>query len=155
MPNKCHITLETPVKDFTVVWKWGSSEILCHHQTVVCVCLCLVTPLCSTLCDHMDCSQPGSSAHEDSPGKNTGVGAMPSSRGSSQPRDWTQISHITGGFFTIWATRKVREPWGDSLSLLKGIFPAQEMNQEVSPALQVDSLSAELPEKPKQQYRYI
>ena len=27
MPNKCHITLETPVKHFTVVWKWGSSEI--------------------------------------------------------------------------------------------------------------------------------
>ena len=57
------------------------------------------------------------------------LGWVPSSRGSSQPRDWTQISHITGGFFTIWATRKVQEPWGDSLSLLKGIFPTQEMNQ--------------------------
>ena len=31
---------------------------------------------------------------------------MPSSRGSSQPRDWTQVSCITGRFFTIWATRK-------------------------------------------------
>ena len=29
--------------------------------------------------------------------------AMPSSRGSSQPRDWTQVSCIAGGFFTIWA----------------------------------------------------
>ena len=37
----------------------------------------------------------------DSPGKNTGVVAMPSSRGSSQPRDQTQVSHIAGGFFTI------------------------------------------------------
>ena len=26
--------------------------------------------------------------------------AMPSSRGSSQPRDWTHVSHIAGGFFT-------------------------------------------------------
>ena len=26
--------------------------------------------------------------------------AMPSSRGSSHPRDWTQVSHIAGGFFT-------------------------------------------------------
>ena len=26
--------------------------------------------------------------------------AMPSSRGSSQPRDWTQVSRITGGFST-------------------------------------------------------
>ena len=25
-------------------------------------------------------------------------------RGSSQPRDWTQVSHIAGRFFTIWAT---------------------------------------------------
>ena len=31
--------------------------------------------------------------------------AMPSSRGSSQPRDQTQISLIAGGFFTVWATR--------------------------------------------------
>ena len=31
--------------------------------------------------------------------------AMPSSRESSQPRDQIQVSHIAGGFFTIWATR--------------------------------------------------
>ena len=27
--------------------------------------------------------------------------AMPSSRGSSQPGDQTQVSHIAGGFFTV------------------------------------------------------
>jgi len=32
---------------------------------------------------------------------------MLSSRGPSQPRDWTQVSHTTGRFFTIWATREV------------------------------------------------
>ena len=32
--------------------------------------------------------------------------AMPSSRGSSRPRDWTQVSHIAGGFFATWATRE-------------------------------------------------
>ena len=32
--------------------------------------------------------------------------AMPSSRGSSQPRDRTQVSHLAGGSFTIWATRE-------------------------------------------------
>ena len=31
---------------------------------------------------------------------------MPSSRGSSQPRDQTQVSHVAGGFFTLWATRE-------------------------------------------------
>ena len=30
--------------------------------------------------------------------------AFPFSRGSSQPRDWTQVSHIAGRFFTSWAT---------------------------------------------------
>ena len=37
--------------------------------------------------------------------------AVPSSRGSFQPRDWTQVSHIAGGFFTSWATREVLEYW--------------------------------------------
>ena len=32
--------------------------------------------------------------------------AFPFSRGSSQPRDWTQVSRIAGGFFIRWATRK-------------------------------------------------
>ena len=30
--------------------------------------------------------------------------AFPFSRGSSQPRDWTQVSCITGRFFKSWAT---------------------------------------------------
>ena len=33
-----------------------------------------VTPSPPILCDHMDCSSPGSPFHGDSPGKNTGVG---------------------------------------------------------------------------------
>ena len=36
---------------------------------------------------------------------------MFSSRGSSQPRDWTQVSWIAGGFFTVWATREAQEYW--------------------------------------------
>ena len=35
--------------------------------------------------------------------------AFPFSRGSSQLRDWTQVSCIARGFFTSWATREVRE----------------------------------------------
>ena len=31
---------------------------------------------------------------------------FPFSRGSSQPRDWNQVSCIAGRFFTIWATRE-------------------------------------------------
>ena len=36
--------------------------------------LCLVAQSCLTLCDPLDCSLPGFSVHEDSPGKNIGVG---------------------------------------------------------------------------------
>jgi len=32
--------------------------------------------------------------------------AFPFSRGSSKPRDRTQVSYIAGGFFTCWATRE-------------------------------------------------
>ena len=32
--------------------------------------------------------------------------AFPLPRGSSQPRDWTQVSRIAGGFFTSWVTRE-------------------------------------------------
>ena len=37
--------------------------------------------------------------------------AVPFSRGSSQPRDRTQVSHIAGRFFTSWATREAQEYW--------------------------------------------
>ena len=36
--------------------------------------MCLVAQLCPTVCNPIDCSPPGSSAHGDFPGKNTGVG---------------------------------------------------------------------------------
>ena len=37
--------------------------------------------------------------------------ATPSSRGSSQLRDRTQVSCITGGYFTVWATRESQGLW--------------------------------------------
>ena len=36
--------------------------------------------------------------------------AMPFSRESSQPRDWTRVSFIAGRFFTIWAIRQHHHP---------------------------------------------
>ena len=41
-----------------------------------CVCVRLVTQLCLTLCNPMDCSPPDSSVHAESRGKNTGVGCL-------------------------------------------------------------------------------
>ena len=42
--------------------------------------------------------------------------AFPFSRGSSQPRDRTQVSCIAGGFLTSWATREAQEYWSGSVS---------------------------------------
>ena len=61
----------------------------------MCAVLCLLSAQsCPALCNSKDCSLPGSSIHEDSPGKNTGVGC-----------------HV----------------------LLQGIFPTQELNQDLLP----------------------
>ena len=43
-----------------------------------------------------------------SPRQNTGAGSLSLPRRSSQPRNRNQVSHIVGGFFTSWATRKAQ-----------------------------------------------
>ena len=48
---------------------------------------------------------------------------MPSPRGSSQPRDQTQVSCITGRVFTIQPPGKPKNTGVDSLYLLQGNFP--------------------------------
>ena len=52
--------------------------------------------------------------------------AIPFSRGSSQSRDWIQVSRIAGGFFTSWATGKPKNTGVGSPSLLQCVFPTQE-----------------------------
>ena len=49
---------------------------------------------CPALCNLMDCSPPGTSAHGILQARILEWIAMPSSRGSSQPRDWTLVSCI-------------------------------------------------------------
>ena len=53
----------------------------------------------------MDCSLPGFSVHGILQARKLEWVAMPSSGGSSPPRYWTWFFHISGKFFTIWATR--------------------------------------------------
>ena len=65
-----------------------------------------VAQLCPTLCDPMDCSPPGSSIHGIFQERVLEWGAISFSRGSSQPRDWTQVSRTAGRRFTVWATRE-------------------------------------------------
>ena len=50
--------------------------------------MCLVTQLCLTLFDPMDCTPSGSSVHGDSPGKNTGVGCHNLLQGTFPTQGW-------------------------------------------------------------------
>ena len=60
--------------------------------------------LCPNLCNPMDCSPQGSSVHSILPARILKWVAITFSRGSSWPRNRTQVSQIA--FFTIWATRE-------------------------------------------------
>ena len=61
---------------------------------------------CLTLCSPVDCSPPGSSVHGILQARILEWVAISFSRGSSQPRDRTQVSHIVGRHFNLWATRE-------------------------------------------------
>ena len=64
-----------------------------HSMLKKCCCavLCLVTQSCPTLCDPVDLSLPGSSVHGVLHARILEWVAMPFARGSSQPRDRTQV----------------------------------------------------------------
>ena len=51
-------------------------------------------------------SPPGSSVHGILQARILEWVAISFSKGSSWPRDWTQVSCIAGRFFTLWATRE-------------------------------------------------
>ena len=61
---------------------------------------------CPTLCDPMDYT-----VHGILQAKLLEWVAVPFSRRSSKPRDWTQVFHIGGGFLTSWAIREAQEHW--------------------------------------------
>ena len=68
----------------------------CRDLAGMCV---LVTQSCLILCNPMDCSPSGSSVRGILQAKILEQVAIPFSRGSSQPRDQTQVSHTAGRFF--------------------------------------------------------
>ena len=71
------------------------------------VCACSI----NQPCDAMDCSPPGSCVHGILQARILEWVAMPSSRGSSQPRARAQVSCIAGGFFTTELPGKPKYPF--------------------------------------------
>ena len=64
------------------------------------------TQSCPTICDPMDCSLPCFSEHGIFPARVLEWVAISFSRVSSQPRNWTQVSHIVGRCFTHWVKKQ-------------------------------------------------
>ena len=110
--------------------------------------MCLFLSHVQHFCDPMDCSPPGSSVHGILQARILEWVAIPFSRGSSKPRDRTQVSCIAGRFFTSLATREAQEYWsGQPIP-----FPVDLPDPGIelgSPALQADSSPAELPGNPR------
>ena len=80
---------------------------------------------CVWLCSPMDWSPPGSSVHEILQARILEWIAMPSSMGSSQPRDWTCVSCLGRLILYLWATREVpttEQPKSVSTPSYRGIL---------------------------------
>ena len=80
-------------------------SFLLWYRPLDLLCVCLVTQLCPTLWDFMNCSPPGSSVHGILQARILEWVAIPFPRGSSQHKNQIQVSCIAGWFFTITVTR--------------------------------------------------
>ena len=96
------------------------------HIILPCACVCTKSfHSCLTLCDPMDCSPPGSSVQGILQASILEWIAMPSSRGSSRPRDWACGfcgSYIAGRRFTA-------EPRGKPLLPCSWYLPGVSVNR--------------------------
>ena len=71
----------------------------------------------------MDCSPPGSSVHGILQARVLEWVAIPFSRGSSWPRDRTQVACTAGGIFMVWATRETA-PWFIAITMRLSLIPS-------------------------------
>ena len=78
-----------------------------RHQNQIDILNIYKVRLVSQSCPTLECSPPGSSVRGILQARILEWVAIPFSKGSSQPRNWTLVSCIVGRFFAVWATRKV------------------------------------------------
>ena len=81
-------------------------KVFKHTITSIYVKWSEVTQSCLTLCDPIDCNLLCSSVHRILQARILEWVAIPFPKGSSWPRDQTQVSCIAGKFFSIWTSRE-------------------------------------------------
>ena len=120
---------------------WGCSPGVTLGCSPVDLSLVKVTQSCPTLCDPIDYT-----AHGMLQARILEWVAVPFSRRFFQPMDWTQVSCIASGFFTIWATREART---SPLDMLLPGFPestwSRRDNQKNFQCVLWSSLKCDLP----------
>ena len=122
-----------------------------YDLVLCCAVLCLVAQLCLTLCDPMDYNPPGSSVHGDSPGKHTGVGCHALLQGIVPTQGLNAgLLHCRWILYHLCHQGSPRILEWLAYPFSSGSSCPRNWIQ--SPALQVDSLPAELPGKPSQGY---
>ena len=92
---------------------------------------CFTAQSCPILYDPIDCSLPGTSVHGDSPGKNIGLSCRALLQGIFPTQGSTQVFHISGRFFTVWASREAHACSNFSLIVITGIDASR--NSAVKP----------------------
>ena len=85
------------------------TSLISHVESSIKCMLVLNRSVVSNHCDPIDCSLPSSSVHGILQARILEWIAMPAYKGSSQLKDWTQVSGIAGRFFTLWAIREAHK----------------------------------------------
>ena len=119
----------TDVENFWLPRREGSGGINWKTERDLYTLLCSVTQSRPTLCDLLDCSPPSSSVHGILQARILERVPMPSSRGSSQSRDRTQVFCIAVDSLPTEPPGKSKNTGVGNRSFLQGIFPSQELNQ--------------------------
>ena len=106
LATTCHLFIYYPIS--LCEWFWRLQRL--HHIRKTMISSISLPPI-NHMVSHtqswlslyhpMDCSTPDSFVHRILPARNLEWVAIPFSRGSSQPTNWTRVSCIAGGFFTV------------------------------------------------------
>ena len=100
-------------------YKWNlnfKSFWKCHISSCY---YCLVTKLCPSFCDPMDCSSPGSSVHGISQARVAEWIAISFSRGTFPTQGSNHVACLSGGFFS---TEPPGKPLSNSIHVFESII---------------------------------
>ena len=140
LTSMCGIRFIKYAEEIRIQFRWAVRRLswydLGFGEVSACV---LVTQSCPALWDPVDCSPPGFSIHETLQARILEWVVIPFSRGSSQPRYWTWVSHIVGRLLSEPTGKSFELPYDPAIPLLgihsEKIIPKDTCNPVFTAAL--------------------